>query len=125
MQDISERILASVAEGFEDQLAFTKELMRCPSTRGAEHAVQDIVFRALRNRGYPIERFEMDESTLSAHEGAGAFSAEHSRVPIVVGHPSAARGERSITDPAGTCGRCATWTHRHVDTSPVPARRRE
>jgi acetylornithine deacetylase len=85
MQDVSERILASVEEGFEDQIAFTKDLMRCPSTRGAEHAVQDMVFRALRNHGYRIERFEMDESTLSAHEGAGAFSAEHSRVPIVVG----------------------------------------
>src|SRR5262245_4753977 len=85
MHDIRHHILASVDEGFEQQVAFTKQLMRSPSTRGAEHAVQDMVFRALRDRGYALDRFEMDEATLRAHEGAGAFSKEHSRAPIVVG----------------------------------------
>ena len=56
------------------QIAFTQELIRFGSTRGAEHAVQDFVFRALRDRGYAMERFEMDQAALARHPGAGAFS---------------------------------------------------
>ena len=85
MHDLRNRILASVDKGFEEQVAFTKQMMRSPSTRGAEHAVQDMVFRALRDRGYALDRFEMDETALRAHEGAGGFSEQHSRAPIVVG----------------------------------------
>ena len=78
-------ILASVEQGFADQVSFTQELMRFASLRGEEHAVQDFVFRALRDRGYAVERFEMDRAALERHPGAGAFSAQHSRAPIVVG----------------------------------------
>ena len=58
---LRDRIAAAVAEGFDRQVAFTQDLIRFGSTRGAEHAVQDFVFRALRNRGYAMERFEMDQ----------------------------------------------------------------
>jgi acetylornithine deacetylase len=83
--DVKNRILASVEQGFEAQLAFTKAMMRCRSTRGAEHAVQDLVFRALRDRGYALDRFEMDQEALRGHVGAGAWSQHHSEAPIVVG----------------------------------------
>ena len=83
--ELRNRILASVEQGFEAQIAFTREMMRSPSTRGAEHAVQDMVFRALRARGYVMERFDMDESALQAHAGAGFITERHSRAPIVVG----------------------------------------
>src|SRR5687767_8016813 len=82
--DLHARILAEVEQGFEAQLAFTKEMMRFPSTRGGEHAVQDFVFRALKERNYALDRFEMDECALRAHPGAGFISERHSRAPIVV-----------------------------------------
>ena len=85
-------ILASVEQGFADQVRFTQELSFA-SLRGEEHAVQDFVFRALRDRGYAMERFEMDRAALARHPGAGAFSAQHSRAPIVVGSIDRARRE--------------------------------
>lgn len=83
--DLADRIAASVAEGFTDQVAFTQGLIRFPSTRGQEHAIQDHLFREFRERGFAMERFEMDREALARHPGAGAWSEEHSRAPIVVG----------------------------------------
>jgi acetylornithine deacetylase len=95
--DLTKRIMASVAAGFTEQLAFTQELMRFTSLRGAEHACQDFVFRELKRRGYAMERFAMDEAELSRHPGAGAFSPEHSEAPIVVGiHRPKAETGRSL-----------------------------
>jgi acetylornithine deacetylase len=79
------RITDAVAAGFDAQLAFTGDLVRFPSRRGEEHAVQDFVFRALRDRGYALERFAMDAEALARHPGAGAVSPTHSQAPIVVG----------------------------------------
>jgi acetylornithine deacetylase len=79
------RILAEVEQGFEEQLAFTKEMMRFPSTRGGEQAVQDFVFRAFKERGYALDRFDMDDGALRIHPGAGFISEHHSRAPIVIG----------------------------------------
>jgi acetylornithine deacetylase len=83
--DLTQRIMASVDAGFAEQLEFTKALMRFPSLRGAEHACQDFVFREMRRRGFVVDRFDMDEAAISRHPGGGAFSAEHSKAPIVVG----------------------------------------
>ena len=46
--DLASRIAASVAEGFEDQIAFTQDLIRFPSPRGREHEVQGFAAQALR-----------------------------------------------------------------------------
>jgi acetylornithine deacetylase len=112
-------LLESVDQGFADQLAFTQTMMRFPSLRGAEHAVQDFVFQTLRARGYALDRFEMDEAALQRHEGAGLYSALHSRAPIVVGihKPRNETGRSLILQahvdvvPPRTC--------RHVDTPAV------
>jgi acetylornithine deacetylase/succinyl-diaminopimelate desuccinylase-like protein len=45
---LRDKILASVEAGFDEQIAFTRELMRFPSIRGEEHACQDFVFRELK-----------------------------------------------------------------------------
>ena len=66
---IREKILASVEAGFAEQIAFTQELIRFASVRGAEHACQDFVFRALRERGYAMDRFSMDREAIKAHPG--------------------------------------------------------
>lgn len=113
---LCERILASVEAGLVLQLAFTQELMRFASVRGAEHACQDFVFRALRQRGYGVDRFSMDRVAIAAHPGAGAWSPDHSEAPIIVGvhHPRRETGRSLILQahvdvvPPGPAD---MWTH--------------
>lgn len=82
---LRDRILASVEAGFADQIAHTQALIRFASLRGQEHAIQDFVFRAFRDRGYAVDRFAMDQDAIEAHPGGSKFSPEHSDAPIVVG----------------------------------------
>ena len=118
--DLKSRIVDSVAEGFDDQIAFTQEMIRFPSTRGNEHEVQAFVADALRARGFAVETFPMDPEAIEAHPGGGRFSPEHSDAPIVsaVREPRAAKGRslilQSHTDvvPAGPED---MWTHPPFD----------
>jgi acetylornithine deacetylase len=82
---LRDRIVAAVDQGFDAQIAFTQAMVRHVSTRGNEHTLQDFMFRAMRERGYTMERFEMDRDALARHPGSGAFDELHSRAPIVVG----------------------------------------
>ncbi|MDB5512673.1 MAG: argE [Enterovirga sp.] len=108
--------MASVEDGFSEQVAFTQTLMRFPSTRGQEQAVQDFVFRALRERGFAMDRFAMDRAAIERHPGGARFSDEHSEAPIVVGihRPRAEIGRSLILQshvdvvPAGPAD---MWTH--------------
>jgi acetylornithine deacetylase len=114
--DLKNRILAAVEAGFADQIRYTQEMVRFASIRGAEHAMQDFVFRALRSRGYAMERFEMDADALARHPGGGAFTQEHSRAPIVVGiHRPRAEAGRSLILQAHVdvvpAGPIQMWTH--------------
>ncbi len=96
--DLRDRILRAVDEGFDDQIAYTQKLVSFASQRGEEFAIQDFIFNDLKARGLKMDRFEMDEAALTAHEGGAPFSASHSRVPIVVGihHPRAETGRSLI-----------------------------
>jgi acetylornithine deacetylase len=78
-------IVSSVDQGFDEQVRYTQDLIRYRSLRGDEHVIQDRVFRELRNRGYAMERFEMDQEAIERHPGGSPFSDSHSRAPIVVG----------------------------------------
>ena len=83
--ELVERIKQSVEVGLDEQIEFTKKLMRFPSLRGAEHAVQDFMFRELRRRGFAMDRFAMDPDAIANHPGGAPISADHSQAPIVVG----------------------------------------
>ncbi len=117
---LRDRILASVEAGFADQVAFTQEMIRFGSLRGQEHACQDFVFRALKQRGFTMDRFSMDREAIAAHPGGAPFSDEHSDAPIVVGihHPRAETGRSLIlqahVDVVPT-GPENLWTHRPFD----------
>ena len=117
---LRDEILAAVDTGFDDQIAFTQQMMRFESLRGAEHACQDFVFRALRERGYAMDRFSMDRAAVDAHPGGSPWTDEHSDAPIVVGchHPRAEKGRSLIlqahVDVVPT-GPEAMWTHRPFD----------
>jgi acetylornithine deacetylase len=82
---VRDRIIESVKQGFADQTEFTKALVRFPSTRGAEHAIQDFVFRSYKEHGLALDRFDMDRSAIERHPGGSKISGQHSDAPIVVG----------------------------------------
>jgi acetylornithine deacetylase len=82
---LAERLTQSVADGFAEQVAFTQDLVRFPSTRGNEHTVQDFMARALRNRGMDVDVFAMDRTAIASHPGGSRVSETHSEAPIVVG----------------------------------------
>src|SRR4051812_31676649 len=83
--NLREQIVESVKHGFEEQIEYTKALVRFESVRGAEHAIQDFVFRTYREYGLAVDRFGMDRSRIEAHPGGSKYSADHSDAPIVVG----------------------------------------
>src|ERR1044072_1016582 len=83
--DLRDRIIASVKEGFAEQIEFTKALVRFPSIRGEDHAIQDFVIRSFRDEGLALDRFSMDRAAIEQHPGGSKFSATHSDAPIVVG----------------------------------------
>ena len=91
-------IIAAVDKNFDAQVKFTQAMVRHVSTRGNEHTMQDFMFRAIRERGYKMERFAMDRAALAAHPGAGAWDELHSTAPIVVGthHPREETGRSLI-----------------------------
>jgi acetylornithine deacetylase len=95
---LAQRIVASVEDGFPDQIAFTQDLVRFPSLRGAEHAIQDHVFRTWRERGYAMDRFSMDAEAIGRHPGGSPVSDEHSGAPIIVAihRPREERGRSLI-----------------------------
>jgi acetylornithine deacetylase len=84
-QSLATKLAAAVKAGFADQIAFTQALVRCPSTRGNEHTVQDLMFRAMQERGLAMDRFDMSEAEIARHPGGSRFSPTHSKAPIVVG----------------------------------------
>ena len=117
---LAAEIEASVDAGFSDQVAHTQALVRFASLRGAEHACQDYVFGAFRERGYATERFAMDRAAIDAHPGGSKIDARHSDAPIVVCHhrPQAETGRSLILQahvdvvPAGPLD---LWTHPPFD----------
>jgi len=117
---LRDRILSSVEAGFAEQIAFTQEMIRFPSTRGDEHTVQDFIFRALKQRGFTMDRFAMDREAIGRHPGGAPFSETHSDAPIVVGihHPREEKGRslilQSHVDVVPT-GPAELWTHPPFD----------
>ena len=113
---LRDRIVASVNDGFAEQIEFTRTLVRFPSLRGAEHTIQDFVFRSLRDFGLTMDRFDMDRDAIARHPGGSKISAQHSDAPIVVGihRPQKETGRSLIlqahVDVVPT-GDPALWTH--------------
>src|SRR4051794_41624338 len=83
--NLREQIVESVKRGFEEQLEYTKALVRFGSVRGAEHAIQDFVFRSYKDYGLAVDRFGMDRSRIEGHPGGSKYSRDHSDAPIIVG----------------------------------------
>lgn len=96
-QTLITKIQNAVHENFPDQLKYTQKLIQFGGQRGEEKAVQEHVFDVYTSRGYSPVKFDMDESVLSQHVGAGKFSPEHSKAPIVVGTHNPKSGNKGKT----------------------------
>jgi acetylornithine deacetylase len=96
--ELRNAIIASVEQGFDEQIAYTRKLVSFSSVRGAEHAVQDFTYRELSRRGYVMDRFAMDQAAIEAHPGGSPWSEYHSKAPIVVAihHPRKETGRSLI-----------------------------
>lgn len=57
---IRQRIIDAVDAGFDDQLAFTADMVRFDSTRGNEAAMQQFMADALRARGYAVDHWKIE-----------------------------------------------------------------
>ena len=67
-------LIAAVDEGFVAQLALTAELVRFPSTRGAEKEAQAFIADEMRRRGLEVDHFRID---LDRIRGLPGFSPAH------------------------------------------------
>ncbi|KAH7351456.1 acetylornithine deacetylase [Pyrenochaeta sp. MPI-SDFR-AT-0127] len=83
--EIKASIEAAVAKNFDDEIAFVQKVVRYGGQRGQEHEIQEELFRQYTERGYSTTKLEMDQKVLSQHSGAGKFSAQHSKAPVVIG----------------------------------------
>ena len=58
-KDIAAAIIAAVDAGFEAQIRFTQDMVRCPSVRGQEHTVQDLMADAMARRGLSVDHWKV------------------------------------------------------------------
>jgi acetylornithine deacetylase len=58
-KDIAAAIIAAVDAGFEAQIRFTQDMVCCPSVRGQEHTVQDLMADAMARRGLSVDHWKV------------------------------------------------------------------
>lgn len=95
---VARRILDAVDEGFADQVEFTRQLVRFPSVRGAEHTAQDFVHDALATRGYLVDRWTIDVERIRDHPGFSPVTVSYANALNVVGtyRPASGNGRSLI-----------------------------
>ncbi|MGE0718754.1 MAG: ArgE/DapE family deacylase [Alphaproteobacteria bacterium] len=75
----------AVDNGFDEQLAFTQEIVRSPSIRGAEQPAQDLMAAAMRERGLPVDAWHIDVDTLRHLPGFSPVTVSYDHATTVVG----------------------------------------
>ena len=71
-KDIAAAIIAAVDAGFEAQIRFTQDMVRCPSVRGQEHTVQDLMADAMARRGLSVDHWKVKVDDIKDHAGLRA-----------------------------------------------------
>ena len=100
-------IIAAVDDGFDAQIAFTRDLVRHPSLRGREHTAQEMVHAALQARGYSVERWAIDVEEIRHHPGFSPVAVDYQNAINVV----------ATHRPARTLGR-SLILNGHIDVVP-------
>lgn len=94
---VTHRILDEVDRKFDEQIDFTSELVRFPSTRGAEHTVQDYLADDLTRRGYAVDRWQVRIEDIQHMPGFSPVSVSYENAFNVVGtHRPSTRSGRSL-----------------------------
>ncbi len=107
-ENLTKEIKAAVAAGFSDQIEFTKALVRHPSVRGQEHTCQDFLFRALKDRGYAMDRWTINPGDIESHPGFSPVAVDYSNaINVVAAHRPSHETGRSLI------------LNGHVDVVPV------
>jgi acetylornithine deacetylase len=115
-KDIAAAISAAVDAGFEAQIRFTQEMVRCPSVRGREHTVQDLMADGMARRGLLVDHWKVRVDDIKDLPGfAPVVDASYENAYNVVGtYRPAHRNGRSLifnghidVVPTGDWGR---WT---------------
>lgn len=116
-----QRILDAVEAGFQDQLAFTAEMVRFDSTRGNEAAMQAFMADALRNRGYVVDHWKIEVDDIKDMRGFSPVEfVDYAEAFNVVGtlSPKEAKGRSLIinghVDVVPPCD-AARWTSSPFD----------
>nr|WP_328809320.1 ArgE/DapE family deacylase [Roseibium aggregatum] len=81
---LRQAILDSVEAGFDDQIAFTSDLIRFPSLRGQEKPAQEFMQAELAKRGYAVETFAIDVSKIHNHPGFSPVTVSYADALNVV-----------------------------------------
>ena len=94
---LTEKILAAVDAGFDEQLRFTEQLTRIPSLRGQEAPAQDMMAAAMRARGLTVDRWRIDVDDIRHLPGFSPVTVSYDDAWNVVGaHRAAEPAGRSL-----------------------------
>ena len=102
------KIMQAVDDGFGAQIAFLAELVKFPSTRGAEQTAQDFMAAEMRERGLSVDRWKVEIDDIAHLPG---FS------PVHVSYENAYNtvGAHRADNPKGN----SLILNGHIDVVPV------
>ena len=84
-RELVSKIQKSVDSQFDEQIAFTSELVKFPSVRGAEQTAQDFVAKSLRERGFAVDMWAMHVGELQHLPGFSPVTVSYDNAFNVVG----------------------------------------
>ena len=91
-------LIAAVDDGFDDEVAFMADLTRVPSLRGREAPAQDLMARAMRDRGLTVDRWKIDVEDIKDLQGFSPVAVSYDDAWNVVGahRPKSPKGKSLI-----------------------------
>ena len=97
-REVAQAITDAVDNAFDHQLEFTGDLIRCPSVRGSEAAIQDRMEQEFADRGLETDRWRIDEEDIEDHVGFGPMTVPYDEDFNIVGsyRPAVSQGRSLI-----------------------------
>ncbi|MEQ9641151.1 MAG: ArgE/DapE family deacylase [Alphaproteobacteria bacterium] len=83
--DIQSKIMTAVDDGFSNQVGFLAELVKFPSTRGAEQTAQDFMAAEMRQRGLAVDRWKVEIDDIAHLPGFSPVHVSYENAFNVVG----------------------------------------
>ena len=84
-RNLATKIQHAVDTQFDEQIAFTGELVKFPSVRDAEQTAQDFTAKSLRDRGYAVDIWAMHVDELNHLPGFSPITVSYDNALNVVG----------------------------------------